>query len=72
VKASFFMFFDYLAMMGVPVLLVVLALSILFFPIRGLQTILLILIGAGAVVYGAIGIREVFVHGGRKRESSGR
>ncbi len=66
------MFFSYLTMMGVPVLLVLLALSALFLPHRGIQTILLILIAAGAVVYGAIGIREVFIHGGRKRETAGR
>ena len=71
-KASFFMFFDYLTMMGVPVLLVLLALSTLVFPHRGAQTVLLILIAAGAVVYGAIGIREAFIHGGRKHESAGR
>jgi hypothetical protein len=71
-KASFIMFFSYLTMMGVPVLLVLLALSALFLPDRRIQTVLLILIGAGVVVYGAVGIREVFVHGGRKRESSGR
>jgi len=72
VKASFFMFFNYLTMMGVPVLLVVLAASALLFPARGVQTALLVLIAAGAVVYGAIGIREAFIHGGRKHESAGR
>jgi hypothetical protein len=64
VKASFFMFFDYAAMMGVPVLLVLLALSSLVFPGGGIRTVLLILIAAGALVYGAIGIREAYVHGG--------
>jgi hypothetical protein len=71
-KASFIMFFSYLTMMGVPVLLVLFALSALFLPDRRIQTVLLILIGAGVVVYGVVGIREVFVHGGRKRESPGR
>jgi len=66
VKASFFMFFDYLAMMGVPVLMVLLALSSLVFPVGPLKTVLLILIAAGALVYGAIGIREAFMHGRRK------
>jgi hypothetical protein len=66
------MFFGYLTMIGVPVLLVLLALSTLVFPDRVAQTVLLVLIAAGTVVYGAIGIREVFVHGGRKRESPGR
>jgi hypothetical protein len=71
-RASFLMFFGYVTMIGVPVLLVAFALSTLFFPDRVVQAVLLILIAAGTVVYGAIGIREVFVHGGRKRESSGR
>lgn len=71
-KASYLMFFGYVTMIGVPVLLVLLALSTLILPGRGVQTVLLILIAAGAVLYGAIGIREVFVHGGRKRESPGR
>ncbi len=72
-KASFFMFFDYLTMMGVPVLLVLLAVSALLFP-RGsiVQTVLLVLIAAGAVVYGAVGIREAYVHGRRHHETAGR
>ncbi len=65
-KASFFMFFDYVAMMGVPVLLVLLALSSLVFPGGAFRTVLLILMAAGALIYGAIGIREAFVHGRRK------
>ena len=65
-KASFFMFFDYVAMMGVPVLLVLLALSSLVISGSGFRTALLILMAAGALIYGAIGIREAFVHGRRK------
>ncbi len=71
-RASFFMFFDYVAMMGVPVLLVVLAVSTLFIPRGAFQTVLLVLIAAGALVYGAVGIREAFVHGRRKHETPGR
>jgi len=71
-KASFFMFFNYLTMMGVPVLLVLLAVCALFGVRGGVQAILLVLIAAGAVVYGAIGIREVFVHGKGKHETAGR
>ena len=70
-KASFFMFFNYLAMMGVPVLLVLLAISALVFPGSGIRTVLLILI-AGALVYGIIGIREAFVHGRRHNETAAR
>jgi len=71
-KGSFFMFFNYLTMMGVPVLLVVLAACALLVPARGVQTILLVLIAAGAVVYGAIGIREAYVHRKGKHESARR
>lgn len=71
-KASFFMFFDYLSMMGVPVLLVLLAAAAAFGVRGSVQTILLVLIAAGAAVYGAIGIREVFIHGRGKRETAGR
>jgi hypothetical protein len=69
-KASFFMFFDYLTMMGVPVLLVLLALDALAVHSRALQIVLRVLIGAGCLVYGAIGVREVFIHGRRRRETA--
>ncbi len=69
-KASFFMFFDYLTMMGVPVLLVLLALNAAFLRLQAVQTVLLVLIGAGCLVYAAVGTREVFVHG--KSGESGR
>jgi hypothetical protein len=70
-RASFFMFFDYLMMIGGPVLLVLLALSSILFPGAGsgtaIRTVILVLLAAGALAYGAIGIREVFAH--RRRES---
>ncbi len=71
-KTSFFMFFDYLTMMGVPVLLVLLAVAALIGARGAVQTVLLILIAAGAVVYGAVGMREVFIHGRRRHETAGR
>jgi hypothetical protein len=71
-KASFFMFFDYLAMIGVPVLMVLLALNSALLHLGTVQTVLLILIGAGCLMYGAIGIREVYIHGGKKRETTAR
>jgi uncharacterized membrane protein len=64
-KASPIMFFAYIGMIGVPVLLLVLAAAALFQAPPVFSTILLALIAAGCVVYGAIGIREVFVHGRR-------
>ncbi len=67
-RASFLMFFEYLAMMGVPVLL--LALMVLEAAHAGTPAgrILLLLIGVGAVIYGAVALREVYIHGGGKRE----
>jgi len=70
VKASFFMFFDYLAMMGVPVLLVLLAISTIVLPGHGTgviwRTIILFLMAVGALVYGLVGVREAYIHGKRK------
>ena len=71
-KASFFMFFNYVAMIGVPVLMLLVALNAALIHLATLQTILLILIGAGSLIFGAVGIREVFVHGGSKRAAAGR
>ena len=68
-KASFVMFFAYVGMIGVPVLLMALAVAALF-SADGAVLVLLILIAAGCIVYGAIGIREAFVHGGKKNETA--
>ena len=69
-KASYIMFFEYLGMIGVPVLFLLLALSALLFPGGVVQVVLLALIAAGSLLYGAIGIREAFIHGGKKRETT--
>ena len=71
-RASPIMFFNYIAMIGVPVLLGALAATVLFGAGRTIQVILLALIGAGCLIYGAIGIREAYIHGGKKRASNGR
>jgi hypothetical protein len=66
-KASSIMIFEYMGMLGVPVLLLALAVST-FVPAGGTaRALLLLLIGAGCLVYGAIAVRQVFVHGGKKR-----
>jgi uncharacterized membrane protein len=71
-KASSIMVFEYMGMLGVPVLLLALAVFALV-PIVGVaRTILLMLIGAGCLVYGTIAVREVYVHGGKKRETTAR
>lgn len=64
-KASPIMFFDYICMIGVPVLLLVLAAAALFAAPALMFLILLILIAVGCILYGIIGIREAFVHGRR-------
>lgn len=66
-KASQVMFFGYLTMMGVPLLLWLLAVT----STLGLNTLSYILsffIAVGSVVYGAVGIREIYMHG-RRQES---
>jgi len=65
-KASYIMFFEYLGMIGVPVLLLLLALSALLFPNTLVQKILLAPIAAGSAAYGAVGVREVYIHGRKK------
>ncbi len=65
-KASFFMFFYYLGLIGVPVLLIVVALFALVPVGRSVTTILLVLIGAGSLAYGVVGARECYFHGGKK------
>ncbi len=66
------MFFEYLGMLGVPVLLVVLSV----FALAGVggipRIVLLVLIGAGCLVYGVISMRGAFFHGGKKRETTAR
>ena len=53
-KASYIMFLEYLGMIGVPVLLVLLALSALLFPDALLQRILLVLIAAEQDILGRL------------------
>ena len=69
-KASPFMFLNYLGMIGVPVLLVVLAVVSLFGGGGVLQTVLLALIAAGCLAYGVIGFREAFIHGGKRASTA--
>jgi hypothetical protein len=71
-KASSIMIFEYMGMLGVPVLLLALALFALV-PISGVpRIVLLLLIGAGCLVYGAIAVRDIYIHGGKKSETAAR
>ena len=71
-KASSIMIFEYMGMLGVPVLLLALALFALVPVVGTLRTLLLLLIGAGCLVYGAIAVRDIYVHGGKKSETAAR
>ncbi len=64
-KASPIMFFEYIGMIGVPVLMILLAVAAFLSASVTVMIVLLTLIAVGCVVYGIIGIREVFVHGER-------
>jgi hypothetical protein len=71
-KASSIMIFEYMGMLGVPVLLIALSVCALV-PVEGVaRTVLLLLIGAGCLVYGVISLRGAFLHGGKKRETTAR
>jgi hypothetical protein len=67
-KASPIMFFEYIGMLGVPVLLMSLAVAALLALGGAVRTVLLLLIGAGCLVYGAIAVRGIYLHGGKKLE----
>ena len=71
-KASHVMFFNYIAMIGVPVLMGALSATVLFGAGRTVQVVLLALIAAGCLIYGGVGIREAYIHGGEKRASNHR
>ncbi len=62
-KAWLPMFFYYLGMIGVPVLLLLLALSALLGLRGALEVVLLSLVAAGSLAYGGVAVREAFVHG---------
>ncbi|MDG7052248.1 MAG: hypothetical protein JRN19_07365 [Nitrososphaerota archaeon] len=53
----------YVTMIGVPVLLWVLAVTGPFMGLHFIRTALLGLTGIGAIIFGAVGINEVFIHG---------
>ena len=71
-KASPIMIFEYVGMLGVPALLVVLAILALVGVEGTVRTVLLLVIAAGCLVYGAIAVREVYGHArpSSKREAS--
>ena len=71
-KASRIMVFEYAGMLGVPALLVVIAILSLVGVSGPVWTVLLLVIAAGCVVYGLIAVRQVYGHSrssSRKGES---
>ncbi len=57
------MFLEYLGMLGVPALLVVLAVLALAGVAGVARTVILVLIAADCLVYGAVSLRTVYFHG---------
>lgn len=57
------MVFFYGAMAGVPILLLLIAFTSPVPQLLWLREILAILVGIGAIVYGLISLKEVFIHG---------
>ncbi|MCW6160275.1 MAG: hypothetical protein LVQ95_04280 [Candidatus Micrarchaeales archaeon] len=57
------MMFLYGAMAGVPALLLVIAFTSLVPQLLALREVLAALAGIGAIVYGIISLKEVFLHG---------
>ncbi len=62
------MFFFYGAMIGVPILLVLLSFSVFAGSfvnaviLNEIKAVLLLLVGVGSVVFGVIGIKQVYLH----------
>ncbi|HET6451823.1 MAG TPA: hypothetical protein VFI08_10955 [Spirochaetia bacterium] len=65
-KTSPVMIFEYAGMLGVPALLVVIAILSLAGVTGALWTVLLSLVAAGCAVYGLISVRQVYGHARRK------
>jgi len=69
-KASYIMLFGYITMIGIPVLLILLSFLSPFPASASLRFALTILIGIGAIIYGVVAIRAIYLHserGGRKQ-----
>ena len=71
-KASPIMFLEYLGMLGVPALLVVLAVFSLAGVTGVARTVLLLLTAADCLVYGAVSLRTVYLHGRGNRAANTR
>ncbi len=63
-RASRVMILEYITMMGVPLLLFI---GLVVFPFHAANVLrgILALVAVGAIVYGAIGLKDVFIKGGK-------
>ncbi len=66
-KATPIMFLEYLGMLGVPALLVLLVIFILAGVGGTARTVLLLVTAADCLVYGAVSLKSVYLHGRGKR-----
>jgi len=62
-KATPVMFLEYLGMLGVPALLVLLVIFVLAGVGGTARTVLLLVTAADCLVYGAVSVRGVYLHG---------
>jgi hypothetical protein len=67
-KGSQLMLFSYLTMIGVPILLWIISVTSPVPQTASLREALAVLVGIGSIVFGAVGMREVFLHGGKTNE----
>ncbi|AFZ70715.1 hypothetical protein Calag_0992 [Caldisphaera lagunensis DSM 15908] len=58
-------FLQYLAMFGIPILLIISLILIPFHGIKYIRETILALIAIGSIAYGIIGLFEVYLKGGR-------
>ncbi|MEM0097194.1 MAG: hypothetical protein QXY52_05855 [Conexivisphaerales archaeon] len=65
-KASRVMVLEYIAMMGVPFLLLVSVILVPFHGIQYVKYVVMALIGIGAIMYGAIGVKDIYMKGENK------
>lgn len=66
-KAAYIMLFGYITMIGIPVLLMLSSFLSPFSSTQILRYAFNILVGIGAIVYGIVAIRAIYLHSERRK-----
>ncbi len=66
VKGTYIMAASYAGMLGVPLLLWILSIISPFHPPASARDVLLFLIAIGSIAFGAVGLRDAYIHGSRR------